>query len=97
MNRRGVIEHVRRQEWTAIAIDLAIVVVGVFIGMQVSNWNAEREANHKGAVFSERLKADLREEAWYYQLQIQYNRDVLANAERAGRRTTNSSRRAPSA
>jgi len=83
MNRRGVIEHVRKQEWTAIAIDLAIVVVGVFIGMQVSNWNAEREANRKGAVFSERLKADLREEAWYYQLQIQYNRDVLANAERA--------------
>lgn len=80
---RRVIAHVGRQEWTAIGIDLVIVVLGVFIGIQVSNWNVERETNARGAVFAERLQADLREEAWYYQLQIEYNRDVLANAERA--------------
>lgn len=39
---RRVIEHVRKQEWTAIWIDLAIVVVGVFIGIQVANWNEAR-------------------------------------------------------
>lgn len=66
-----------------IGIDLVIVVLGVFIGIQVSNWNVERETNARGAVFAERLKADLQEEAWYYQLQIEYSRDVLANAERA--------------
>jgi hypothetical protein len=80
---RRVIAHVGKQEWTAIVIDLAIVVVGVFIGIQVSNWNAAREANQRGALFTERLKADLRDEAWYYQLQIEYSRQVLANAERA--------------
>ena len=36
---RRFIEHVRKQEWTAIAIDFVIVVVGVFIGIQVANWN----------------------------------------------------------
>ena len=66
-----------------IGIDLVIVVLGVFIGIQVSNWNVERETNARGAVFAERLKADLQEEAWYYQLQIEYSRDVLVNAERA--------------
>jgi len=76
-------EHVRKLGWPAIGIELVIVVVGVFIGMQVSNWNVEREARQRGAMFAERLKADLREEAWYYQLQIEYSRDVLANAERA--------------
>ena len=76
-------EHVRRLEWTAIGIELGIVIVGVFVGMQVSNWNVEREARQRGALFAERLRADLREEAWYYQLQIEYSRDVLANAERA--------------
>jgi len=76
-------EHVRKLGWPAIGIELVIVVVGVFIGMQVSNWNVEREARKRGAMFAERLKADLREEAWYYQLQIEYSRDVLANAERA--------------
>ena len=39
---RRVIAHVRRQEWTAIWIDLGIVIVGVFIGIQVSNWNEAR-------------------------------------------------------
>ncbi len=37
---RRVIAHFRKQEWTAIAIDFLIVVFGVFIGIQVSNWNA---------------------------------------------------------
>lgn len=32
-------EHVRAQNWTAIVLDFVIVVVGVFIGIQVSNWN----------------------------------------------------------
>jgi len=80
---RRVVAHARKQEWTAIGIDLVIVVLGVFIGIQVSNWNVERETNARGAIFAERLKADLQEEAWYYQLQIEYSRDVLANAERA--------------
>jgi hypothetical protein len=57
---RRVIDHVRRQEWTAIAIDLVIVVVGVFIGIQVANWNAGviegRET--RGAML--RLEDDLR-------------------------------------
>jgi hypothetical protein len=37
-----VTEHVKTQNWTAIGIDFVIVVVGVFIGIQVSNWNAAR-------------------------------------------------------
>lgn len=36
---RRVTEHVKTQNWTAVAIDFVIVVVGVFIGIQVSNWN----------------------------------------------------------
>lgn len=39
---RRVIQHVKKQEWTAIWIDLVIVVLGVFIGIQVANWNEER-------------------------------------------------------
>jgi hypothetical protein len=39
---RSVIRHVRNQEWTAIVLDFLIVVVGVFIGIQVANWNAAR-------------------------------------------------------
>lgn len=34
--------NLRAQNWFAIAIELAIVVVGVFIGTWVANWNEER-------------------------------------------------------
>ena len=36
---RSITEHVKAQNWTAVALDFAIVVVGVFVGIQVSNWN----------------------------------------------------------
>jgi len=39
---RRVIEHFRKQEWTAIFLDFVIVVAGVFVGLQVNNWNAAR-------------------------------------------------------
>ena len=39
---RRVIDHFRKQEWTAIFLDFVIVVVGVFIGIQVANWNDAR-------------------------------------------------------
>jgi len=58
-------------------------VLGVFIGIQASNWNQARTTAAQAANFSERLKADLREEDWAYQLQIVYNREVLTNADRA--------------
>jgi hypothetical protein len=80
---RRVAEHIRQQHWTGVLIELVIVVLGVFIGMQVSNWNQERVTDEQAAVFTERLKADLRGEDWSYQFLLTYNREVLANANRA--------------
>lgn len=79
---RRAVDHMKHQHWTAVFIDLVIVILGVFIGTQVSNWNAERETNQRAAVFAERLNADLRVEAWGYEYLIEYNKDVLANAGR---------------
>lgn len=49
---RRVIEHVRDQNWTAVAIDFLIVVIGVFVGIQVANWNEARadRAAYKAAL-----------------------------------------------
>jgi len=56
---RRVIDHLHEQEWTAIAIDFVIVVVGVFVGIQVSNWNADRIDRIKARAYLERIRADL--------------------------------------
>jgi hypothetical protein len=42
---RRITEHVRAQNWMAIAIDFLIVVLGVFVATQVSNWNTARAFN----------------------------------------------------
>ncbi len=80
---RRVAANFRRQDWTAVAIELFIVILGVFIGIQVSNWNEQRETDQRAAVFTARLKADLRGEDWNYQFLLAYNREVLANSNRA--------------
>ena len=76
-------ESLQQQNWAAIAIEFLLLVLGVFLGIQVANWNVEWETRQKSAIFTERLKADLRGEDWTYQFLIVYNREVLANANRA--------------
>ena len=39
---RRLVAHLKDQHWTGVFIELAIVVLGVFLGLQVSNWNADR-------------------------------------------------------
>ena len=79
---RRFLQRFRQQQWSAIATELVIVIIGVFIGMQVSNWNEERETNQKAQVFTARLTEDLRKEAWGYEYLIAYNRETNANQRR---------------
>ena len=39
---RRLTENLRAQNWTAITLEFLIVVIGVFLGTQVSNWNQSR-------------------------------------------------------
>ncbi len=56
---RRVTQHIQNQNWFAVFIDFIIVVVGVFIGIQVANWN-ETQSNKKGLVASlERLDREV--------------------------------------
>jgi len=80
---RRFIGSVRRQDWTAVLIELVVVVAGVFIGLRASNWNEQLRSDEKAADFTERLRADLREEAWSYEYEIGYSDEVIANAKRA--------------
>ncbi len=56
---RRVIKHFREQEWTAIFLDLLIVVVGVFVGLQVNNWNEQQAENRLEHEYLERLYVDM--------------------------------------
>jgi len=49
----------RAQDWTAITIELLIVIVGVFIGIWVANWNQERAQRHETREMLLQLKPEL--------------------------------------
>lgn len=40
---RRVIQHVKAQDWFAVGLDFFIVVLGVFVGLQVQDWNDIRK------------------------------------------------------
>ncbi|MFT3896638.1 MAG: DUF6090 family protein [Thermomonas sp.] len=80
---RRAVARFREQDWIAVSIELVVVVFGVFLGIQAANWNEDREQDRKSAVFTERLKDDLRAEAWNIEMQIGYHEQVQANARRA--------------
>ena len=73
-------QQLREQNWVAVALEFLIVVAGVFVATQVSNWNAERSTQRRATAVSTRLTSDLRYEAWSYMYLVEYHRDVLANA-----------------
>jgi hypothetical protein len=50
----------RAQDWTAISIELLIVIVGVFIGMWVANWNQERSEQRETQQMLRDLRPELR-------------------------------------
>lgn len=56
---RRITEHVKTQNWFAVALDFLIVVLGVFVATQVSNWNAARVDQVRAISYLERLGNDL--------------------------------------
>ncbi len=56
---RRITEHVKAQNWTAVALDFFIVVVGVFIGIQVSNWNDTQSSKAELRTSLERLDKEV--------------------------------------
>ncbi len=58
---RRIREHVTLHNWFAVAIDLAIVVLGVFLGMQVNNMNEARAERATAADYRRQIIDDLKE------------------------------------
>ena len=52
--------RLRDHDWLAVLIELLIVVVGVFLGIQASNWNDARKAAHEERRYYRQLIEDLR-------------------------------------
>lgn len=73
---RRIINHLRKQEWTAVGIDFVIVVVGVFIGIQAANWNEVRVENARADDILERFRDDLTADLGNFEHRMAFWRQV---------------------
>lgn len=74
---RRVIAHFRKQEWTAIALDFLIVVVGILLAFQITEWNEARKDRLREGVYLTRIAVELDES-------IASIRDAIRLAEQRG-------------
>ena len=81
---RRITKHVKDQNWFAVGLDFVIVVFGVFIGLQVSNWNDVRAAKSQAADLLSRMivEANTADEelAAYKQVHLRIRDDVTVLA-----------------
>ena len=56
---RRLTEALRRQDWSTVAVEIIIVILGVFIGIQVANWNDARIDAGRAVAYLERIGQDL--------------------------------------
>ena len=62
---RRAIEHVRTQNWTAIALDFVIVVVGIWVALMVGEWSQGRQERLDLARAERDINNEI-SEAYYY-------------------------------
>lgn len=79
---RRMMGHVKHQNWLAVFLDFVIVVAGILIAFQITQWNENRRERERETYVLERLTEDVRS------IQSQahaYTRDYQRRADAAGR------------
>jgi hypothetical protein len=56
---RRLANALRRQDWFTVLIELLIVVVGIFIGLQVDDWNQRRIEKRQVHSYLEKLRGEV--------------------------------------
>ena len=80
---RRLTENLRAQNWTAITIEFAIVVIGVFVGTQVSNWNQERLERLATSKMLDQLRPEIQNQFEFFDSARVYYRTTKPYAEQA--------------
>ncbi|KXI26921.1 DUF6090 family protein [Paraglaciecola hydrolytica] len=55
---RRITQHLKDQNWFAVALDFVIVVLGILIAFQITNWNEAQQNDVQAQRFLERLEQD---------------------------------------
>lgn len=56
---RRFMKHVSDQNWFAVGLDVLVVITGIFLGMQVTDWNEERKDRGDSQIFLQRMHGEI--------------------------------------
>jgi hypothetical protein len=74
---RRITNAFRKQDWFTVLIETLIVVLGVFLGIQLGNWNDDRILKSGAAQAREALVDDLRRDIAVFNVRQEFYSDVL--------------------
>lgn len=70
MMLRRLMEHLKVQNWGAVVLDLLIVILGVFIGFQVTAWNEDRQLRATEHATLLRLQSESEQVVTYWRMEV---------------------------
>ena len=78
---RRLTENLRAQSWTAVWLDLVIVILGIFLGLQVSQWYEGRQEIALEASIIDRLRVEFGQASKDAGSAIRFHQDEIADLE----------------
>lgn len=69
----------RRQDWTAVAIEFLLVVIGILIAFQINAWSTERQATSERDAASARLLAEAEQNVAYIRLGVHLQEKAIGD------------------
>jgi hypothetical protein len=75
-------QALKDQNWTTIAIEFVLLVAGVFLGIQVANWNEQRQFRAQERELLGRLRIEIRQNIASAQEKARFFETVYQSADR---------------
>ena len=77
-----IAQGVRKQDWFTAILELVILVIGIYIGLQVDDWASEREDLQTETIYIELLARDVVELQQQVEAQNAFEKDKVNVAAR---------------
>lgn len=78
-----IAQGIRKQDWSTAILELVILVIGIYIGLQVDGWVSEREDRKAETIYLELLARDVAELQQQVEAQHAFEMDKVDVAARA--------------
>ena len=78
---RRFMKHITDQNWFAVGLDVLVVITGIFLGMQVTEWNQDRKDRLEEQKYLERLFVDMDGAISDFYSNLDWDRDRLISQQ----------------